>query len=69
MRGTFQNEVPAPRAFLFQVVLPDTVGKGDGKEPTSATERPEKEPGQGEASEEGPSELRTQEQRQPADPG
>lgn len=65
----FQNEVLAQRAFLFQVVLPDALGKGGGKEPTSATEKPEKGPGQGEASEEGPPELRTQEQRHPADPG
>ncbi|XP_036084979.1 spermatogenesis-associated protein 21 [Rousettus aegyptiacus] len=62
-------DVEPTMSEVSQVVLPDTVGKGDGKEPTSATERPEKEPGQGEASEEGPSELRTQEQRQPADPG
>ncbi|XP_011361909.1 spermatogenesis-associated protein 21 [Pteropus vampyrus] len=54
---------------VSQVVLPDAVGKGSGKEPTSATERPEKGPGQGGASEEGPPELRTQEQRHPADPG
>nr|KAF6445202.1 spermatogenesis associated 21 [Molossus molossus] len=42
---------------------------GSGKEPSPASERPEKRPGHREASEKGPPELRTQEQDHLADPG
>lgn len=59
----------APRASLFQVMFPDATGISSGKEPSSAPEGPEKRPGHGEASEEGPRDLRTQEQSHLEDAG
>ncbi|XP_070260283.1 spermatogenesis-associated protein 21 isoform X1 [Myotis yumanensis] len=52
-----------------QVVFPDAAGMGSGREPSPAPETPEKRPGHREASEEGPPELRAQEQSHLADLG
>ncbi|XP_029803410.1 spermatogenesis-associated protein 21 [Suricata suricatta] len=52
-----------------QVAFPDAAGMGSGKQPSSAPGGPEKGPEHREASEEGPRELRTQEQRHPERPG
>ncbi|XP_016074497.1 PREDICTED: spermatogenesis-associated protein 21 [Miniopterus natalensis] len=52
-----------------QVMFPDATGISSGKEPSSAPEGPEKRPGHGEASEEGPPDLRTQEQSHLEDAG
>ncbi|KAM5270272.1 spermatogenesis-associated protein 21 isoform 2-T2 [Hipposideros larvatus] len=49
-----------------QVMFQDAAGTGSGKDPSSASEGPEKEPGHGEASEEVLPELRAPEQRHPA---
>ncbi|XP_023113948.2 spermatogenesis-associated protein 21 isoform X2 [Felis catus] len=54
---------------ISQVAFPDAAGMGSGKQPSSAPGGPEKGPEHSAASEEGPRELRTQEQRQPAEPG
>ncbi|XP_049473960.1 spermatogenesis-associated protein 21 isoform X3 [Panthera uncia] len=54
---------------ISQVAFPDAAGMGSGKQPSSAPGGPEKGPEPSAASEEGPRELRTQEQRQPAEPG
>ncbi|KAF6111588.1 spermatogenesis associated 21 [Phyllostomus discolor] len=51
------------------VVFPDAAGMDSGKEPPSASERPEERPGHREASEEGLLELRTPEQSHLVDPG
>ncbi|XP_008581129.1 PREDICTED: spermatogenesis-associated protein 21-like [Galeopterus variegatus] len=53
---------------VSQVMFPDPSGIGSGKQP-SASGGLEKRPGHREASEEGPPELKTQEQRSPARPG
>ncbi|XP_077632037.1 spermatogenesis-associated protein 21 isoform X2 [Crocuta crocuta] len=52
-----------------QVAFPDAAGMGSGKQPSSAPGGPEKGPEHRKASEEGPRELRTQEQRHPEGPG
>ncbi|XP_025780912.1 spermatogenesis-associated protein 21 [Puma concolor] len=54
---------------ISQVAFPDAAGMGSGKQPSSAPGGPEKGPEHSAASEEGPRELRTQEQRRPAEPG
>ncbi|XP_026916104.2 spermatogenesis-associated protein 21 isoform X2 [Acinonyx jubatus] len=54
---------------ISQVAFPDAAGMGSGKQPSSAPGGPEKGPEHSAASEEGPRELRTQEQRQPTEPG
>ncbi|XP_014639394.1 PREDICTED: spermatogenesis-associated protein 21 [Ceratotherium simum simum] len=51
------------------VVFPDAAGMDSGKQPSSAPGGPEKGPGHREASEEGPPEPRTQEQRHLTGPG
>ncbi|XP_006883758.1 PREDICTED: spermatogenesis-associated protein 21-like [Elephantulus edwardii] len=52
-----------------QAVSPDPPEMGSGKQPTSTPGGPEKEPGHAVASEEQPSELRTQDPRTQARPG
>lgn len=72
--GTLQNGYlwpslgPAPWTSLFQVEFPDAAGMDSGKPPSSTPGGPEKEPRHRESSEEGPLELRTQEQTHPAGP-
>ncbi|XP_045858689.1 spermatogenesis-associated protein 21 [Meles meles] len=51
-----------------QVAFPDAAGMDDGKQPSSTSGGPEKGPRHRESSEEGPLELRTQEQTHPAGP-
>uniref|UniRef100_H0WRB5 Spermatosis associated 21 n=1 Tax=Otolemur garnettii TaxID=30611 RepID=H0WRB5_OTOGA len=51
---------------VSQVVFPDATEVGSGKQPLSAPGRPEKGREHREASEEGPPDLRTQEQKPPA---
>ncbi|XP_053431067.1 LOW QUALITY PROTEIN: spermatogenesis-associated protein 21 [Nycticebus coucang] len=51
---------------VSQVVFPDAAEVGSGKQPLTAPGRPEKGREHREASEEGPPDLRTQEQRPPA---
>lgn len=53
----------------FLVVFPDAVRMSSRKQPLSAPGGPEKGPGHREASEEGPAEVRTQEQRHLTGPG
>ncbi|XP_043429794.1 spermatogenesis-associated protein 21 isoform X1 [Prionailurus bengalensis] len=61
--------VEATISEISQVAFPDAAGMGSGKQPSSAPGGPEKGPEHSAASEEGPRELRTQEQRQPPEPG
>ncbi|KAM5320137.1 spermatogenesis-associated protein 21 [Glossophaga mutica] len=61
--------LPGPQDYIGAVVFPDAAGMESGKEPPSASERPEKRPGHREASDEGPLELRTPEQSHLVDPG
>uniref|UniRef100_A0A452SEG1 Uncharacterized protein n=1 Tax=Ursus americanus TaxID=9643 RepID=A0A452SEG1_URSAM len=53
---------------VSQVAFPDAAGMDSGKQPSSAPGGPEKGPRPRESSEEGPLELRTQEQTHPAGP-
>ncbi|XP_046517730.1 spermatogenesis-associated protein 21-like [Equus quagga] len=57
------------RSVVSQVVFPDAVRMSSRKQPLSAPGGPEKGPGHREASEEGPAEVRTQEQRHLTGPG
>uniref|UniRef100_A0A8C4M9M9 Uncharacterized protein n=1 Tax=Equus asinus asinus TaxID=83772 RepID=A0A8C4M9M9_EQUAS len=56
------------RSVVSQVVFPDAVRMSSRKQPLSAPGGPEKGPGHREASEEGPAEVRTQEQREKRSP-
>ncbi|XP_045714715.1 spermatogenesis-associated protein 21 [Phyllostomus hastatus] len=71
--GILQEEEPEsePQRWSrsLRVVFPDAAGMDSGKEPPSASERPEERPGHREASEEGLLELRTPEQSHLVDPG
>lgn len=58
----------APWTSLFQVVFPDAAGMDSREQPSSAPGGPEKGPRPRESSEEGPLELRTQQQMHPAGP-
>ncbi|XP_012618536.2 spermatogenesis-associated protein 21 [Microcebus murinus] len=61
-------DVEPTTSGVSQVVFPDATEVSSGTQPLSAPGGPEKEPEHRDASEEGPPELRTQEQRPPARP-